>query len=61
MHESLFDPACGGGATWLRRSAVLSVACTQVDSMPLPPVAEILEPVTLVLDKRLIQRLLSFP
>jgi tetratricopeptide (TPR) repeat protein len=51
LHESLFDPACGGGATWLRRSAVLSLACTQLESMPLPPLADILEPATLVLDK----------
>jgi predicted HTH transcriptional regulator len=52
LYESLTDPACGGGATWLRRCGVLSRACTQIEALPFPQLAEILEPATLVLDKQ---------
>jgi hypothetical protein len=30
VYESLVDPNCGGGVTWLRRSAILSLACEQL-------------------------------
>ncbi|MEN8221032.1 MAG: serine protease, partial [Pseudomonadota bacterium] len=54
LHESLVDPACGGATTWLRRSAILSLAChsqSLTEPLPFPELVEILEPATLTLAK----------
>jgi len=53
VYESLVDPHCGGGETWLRRSAILSLACEQLKGpLPLSQLAAILEPATLILSKQ---------
>ena len=53
VYESLVDPHCGGGETWLRRSAILSLACEQLKGpLPLSQLAAILEPTTLILTKQ---------
>ena len=53
IYESLVDPNCGGGVTWLRRSAILSLACEQLHApFPLSQLAAILEPATLRLTKQ---------
>ena len=48
IHESLLDPACGGSMTWLRRSAVLTLACQHFD-LSIPELAQILDPKSLTL------------
>jgi len=53
VYESLLDPNCGGGVTWLRRCAILSLACEQLKvPLPLSKLAAILEPSTLTLTKQ---------
>jgi type VI secretion system secreted protein Hcp len=53
VYESLVDPNCGGGVTWLRRSAILALACEQLqEPFPLSQLAAILEPATLTLTKQ---------
>ncbi|MCP4695909.1 MAG: tetratricopeptide repeat protein [Gammaproteobacteria bacterium] len=45
LGEALRDPACEGGAVWLRRSAVLSKALHDMDRpLPFPELTDILEP-----------------
>ena len=51
VYESLVDPNCGGGMTWLRRSAILALACEPLKG-PLSQLAAILEPATLTLTKQ---------
>ncbi|RKZ61593.1 MAG: hypothetical protein DRQ99_20185 [Candidatus Parabeggiatoa sp. nov. 3] len=53
VYESLVDSRCGGGVTWLRRSAILSLACQQLNApFPLSKLAAILEPATLTLTQQ---------
>lgn len=51
IYESLLDSNCGGNLTWLRRSAILSLACRHLN-VKLPELADILKPDTLSLSKQ---------
>jgi tetratricopeptide (TPR) repeat protein len=51
IYESLLDSECGGSKTWLRRSAILSLACRHLN-VKLPELVAILEPDSLSLIKQ---------